>query len=163
MCIRDRFHRFFNNVSEIIKVSFWLILCFYYTAVTQRTPVGMCWSQAHNLQVYIITGSDAISYHHSVHSLAWQSARQQKATGWGQLRTVYTMIHVRHTCAPHMCNDCLHCRTCTSCMCDVQDVSYNAHVCRTCMGVVSLLLWPRPVFRGCNGGHSTTLLSAEKR
>ena len=51
------------------------------------------------------------------------------------------MIHVQR-----MCDDCLHCRTCTSCMCDVQDVSYNAHVRRTCMGVASLLLCPRPVF-----------------
>jgi len=38
------------------------------------------------------------------------------------------------------------CRTCTPYMCNVQDVSYNAHVRRTCMGVASLLLWPRPVF-----------------
>jgi len=55
------------------------------------------------------------------------------------LRAVYTMTHVRRTCTtPHMCDDCLHYRTCTSCMCGVEDVCYNAHVRRTCMGVVSL-------------------------
>ena len=59
-------------------------------------------------------------------------------------------VNIHRTCTPHMCDDCLHYDTCTPCMCDEQDVSYNAHVRRTCMGVASLLLWPRPVFRGCN-------------
>jgi len=26
-------------------------------------------------------------------------------------------VHVRRTCTPYMCDECLHCRTCTSCMC----------------------------------------------
>ena len=64
-----------------------------------------------------------------------------------------------HTRTAYMLHECLHCRTCTLCMCDVQVLPrtctaymYAIYVRRTrtpCMyGRDLVLLWPRPFFVG---------------
>jgi len=57
---------------------------------------------------------------------------------------MYDSVNIHRTCTPYMCDECLYCRTCTSCMC--------AHRCTPYIyGRDLILLWPRPIFRGCHG------------